>query len=807
MSPTRDPSRYPSAYRDVVICWITCGFRWVDQHGSCRGDLRAKTQLRATSKILGFIDPVPGLVRPQGRQKKRKPLSKIPDLKATEQTMASQDTHGTRAKKKTCNNNTMSTLKQEIIALKDQGHTDATKAEQYRASRQLSFESQTVGQEFNDFLKTLSKEIQVSVSKQINSFVEKMLHTSEFQSMEESGEQVQDFYNSMNDVITKQPIYYELTQEQVDRINELTERYVTTRLYKKLISVVNAVSEEKDLAIQNRIRSLMWVSSKHLECGVIESNPEARKILDMVITELIEVDGKRIPSDKLQCLVTASHQVLQLLNSSHAGNPASADEFLPALIFCVLQANPPLLQSNIAYITNFALQSRLLSGEAGYFFTNLCCAVAFIEKLTAESLGLTQGEFNRYMSGEALPPNALDSDSWLCEGMRIMQQNLSTLTDLQTRMDKLIEGSTDLENEMIEIEDSVKKQVAEVLERTPLTIRPREKANIDDVDPDSQLLPPPLTPQTLKCNITENVDLEQDISSSAFRESVLSPEQDISSSACGEPVLSPDILAAQQSLSFLQGLTNLDQSLSGEAELHSDLGLDLGLGSCSGQSKKYYSKEEDSLPVSSFMGEIDGGNSLGSLPDLLDPLEGGMGDIPEEDDGMQSLPADMRCSQLHGFSHMDYGLIGGLDKSPLSHSLSSPHPDLNHDKLMQSPQHMTTNKAVTGQAYSGFSIQGGRIPSIPCDTGGSFNTFSGITQAEPLSPTLEGTQPSLPPPLLPTSMSASSSSGGLPQPLLPVQGELTNIHGKSQADGKKEDAIDKVYNVLGDIVESFDNLI
>ena len=88
-------------------------------------------------------------------------------------------------------------------------------------------------------------------------------------------------------------------------------------------------------------------------------------------SDLIEIDSKRIPSDKLKLLVSACHQVMDLLKESADGAPVSADDFLPALIYCVLRANPPLLQSNITYITNFAQQTDLQSGEAGYFFTNL----------------------------------------------------------------------------------------------------------------------------------------------------------------------------------------------------------------------------------------------------------------------------------------------------------------------------------------------------------------------------------------------------------------------------------------------------
>lgn len=49
----------------------------------------------------------------------------------------------------------------------------------------------------------------------------------------------------------------------------------------------------------------------------------------------------------------------------------SVDELLRATVWMLLRANPPFLHSNIKYITWFGAPTKVLKGEAAYYFTNL----------------------------------------------------------------------------------------------------------------------------------------------------------------------------------------------------------------------------------------------------------------------------------------------------------------------------------------------------------------------------------------------------------------------------------------------------
>nr|XP_039271310.1 rab5 GDP/GTP exchange factor-like isoform X1 [Styela clava] len=393
--------------------------------------------------------------------------------------------------------------------------------------RQQSYESKQASHDFMEFIKAFNEPAAKDVMKQCRSFMEKLVVNREM-SVEEQSELVQDFYQSMADRLTTHPVFSSYSSEKdQEGIMDNVEKFLMTRLYRSIFCSDHTDDESQDLAVQKKIRSLHWITTEMLDAQLNEERVDAAAAIDKAITAIIEMDSKRAPQDKLSCITRCSKHIFESLQlSKDDGNPASADEYLPALIYIVLKANPPLLKSNISYITRFSNPSRLMAGEDAYFFTNLCCAVQFIDSgLNATSLQLSEEEFEDYMRGK-LPPKkvaekqTVASTENMCYGLQLMYQNLNTLAVLQQRVDNVFADASELQKDMdvhsAFIKDSVKQELdknrptAEVESESASTempdellgliqVKPSVSARLSALDmdlPTDSNLPPPLQPTT-----------------------------------------------------------------------------------------------------------------------------------------------------------------------------------------------------------------------------------------------------------------------------------------------------------------------
>lgn len=237
---------------------------------------------------------------------------------------------------------------------------------------------------------------------------------------------------------TKDLSFNDTTPEVRQQSLDFFEKCILTHHYKNLFSPQQTDDEEKDQIVQKRIRQLNWINAKHLVCSIDEVNEEVRDLVYNSITELVAMDSFATPQEKLECIVSCCRSIFTLLKHT-CGGPASADEFLPALIFVVLKANPVRLHSNINYINRFSNANRIMSGETGYYFTNLCCAISFIENLTFESVQLTKEEFDELMSGENQVHSAWESALMACESINLITSNMKIMKDLNERNNRLEE--------------------------------------------------------------------------------------------------------------------------------------------------------------------------------------------------------------------------------------------------------------------------------------------------------------------------------------------------------------------------------
>ncbi|XP_066459846.1 rab5 GDP/GTP exchange factor-like isoform X1 [Eleutherodactylus coqui] len=311
--------------------------------------------------------------------------------------------------------------------------------------------------DFSEFLKALRSPEAQPLLTLCNDFIQRM-QEAETITMDKKAEEVQSFYQQI-------ALYYpdHMSDEKVWLLDNI-EKLVMTRLYKSVFCLDSSQDEQKDLSLQKRIKSLSWVTPKMLQLPLEEDGQKEATWISCAVTALTEMDSKRAPQDKLTYVSRACNYLYRSIQSFKK-EPATADDLLSCLIYSTLKANPPHLWSNLQYISRFCNPKRLMTGESGYYFTNLCCAASFIETLEASSLGLTQEEFNRLMQGSDVTTFMSSS------GLNTLQQierNREVLAELQQRQDILVQRAKCLEKELESWPLTVQGEIQEIIRRFPL---------------------------------------------------------------------------------------------------------------------------------------------------------------------------------------------------------------------------------------------------------------------------------------------------------------------------------------------------
>ncbi|KAG7399721.1 vacuolar protein sorting-associated protein 9 [Phytophthora boehmeriae] len=194
-----------------------------------------------------------------------------------------------------------------------------------------------------------------------------------------------------------------------DLVHEVLEAFLMEKLYKKMLTPSSEMAT-KDNALHDRINLLGFVTFKHLDLPVPKTEEQEQTWIRLA-DQLKAMTLCPSPRRKMDGVLSVCQELTMLLKAQNGGRFPSADEFLPALIFVLLRANPKELKRNVAYILEYRNPAKLVS-EPGYFFTHLVSSVAFLEEVNGSLLTISAEEFDEGLkrSKESLKLRAVNSE-------------------------------------------------------------------------------------------------------------------------------------------------------------------------------------------------------------------------------------------------------------------------------------------------------------------------------------------------------------------------------------------------------------
>jgi hypothetical protein len=266
--------------------------------------------------------------------------------------------------------------------------------------------SSTTPLTFQNFLEKMRHPSASELVKSVKSFISSF-GSGGVVDAETDSARIQEFLAVTEAAFRGHPAWRGASDDELDASGEGLEKYLMTKLHPSTFAVTIG-DKRADKHLTRRVAALRtFIRPEHLD---IPAHFRVETSWRLAEDELAKVNHFKAPRDKLVCVLNTCRIVNNVLNTASGLKPAGADDFLPVLIYVVLRANPPFLESNLRYISRFRRESRLVS-EAAYFYTNLVSAARFLATCDHEAFtNLDADVFEAHMLAEGVDPKHAPED-------------------------------------------------------------------------------------------------------------------------------------------------------------------------------------------------------------------------------------------------------------------------------------------------------------------------------------------------------------------------------------------------------------
>jgi hypothetical protein len=215
---------------------------------------------------------------------------------------------------------------------------------------------------------------------------------------------VHAFVSDVHQLVKIHELWKLADEEELQNAQESVEKFVSSKLYSKLLWYDDDIKVRNDV-LQEKIICLGFVEPPMLDLPIQSKFLAAHQAFQQAKLEITSIDKFKAAKDKLVCLLNTCNLLLGLLKAAasdvrsdvRGGNSFGADEFLPLLIYTVIQARPKNIVANLEFIAAIRHPSTF-SSEYRYYHSSLVGAVAYIESIGAEDLKMDQAEFDTRMA-------------------------------------------------------------------------------------------------------------------------------------------------------------------------------------------------------------------------------------------------------------------------------------------------------------------------------------------------------------------------------------------------------------------------